>query len=224
MVGSGRHSCSVLNIIPKDAGVKPATGNNLKEETGTKRGRSDSTTLAQRVPLGPGRGKVAPPVANAVHAARVPISRIRVPAATAPKRASRIIAEQIREAIKEIDPQSEMEIENELVARDYDEEDLVTNEREVVSMVGIDGNETDEEEDEVAVPPSSVDPRPPRQWPELDIERAEQYRNEVEAIREAFQEVVEPDDISMVSEYSEEIFEYMTELEVSASSFARDRF
>lgn len=51
-------------------------------------------------------------------------------------------------------------------------------------------------------------------WPEASPERAERYRRQVQAIRDVF--VDEPDmyDTTMVSEYSEEIFEYMSELEV----------
>jgi hypothetical protein len=189
-----------------------------------KRGRSNSTTLAQRVPLGPGRGQVAPPVANAVHATRVPISRARAPVATGPKRASRIIAAQIREEIKEDDPQSEMDIESEHVARDYDDEDLIANEREVETMVDVDDSETEDELDEIAGASSSVKPQPPQHWPALDTEQADRYRREVEAIREVFEDEADMYDMTMVSEYSEEIFEYMTQLEVSPMLTVGGRF
>lgn len=51
-------------------------------------------------------------------------------------------------------------------------------------------------------------------WPEVSPERAERYRRQVQTIRDVF--VDEPDmhDTTMVSEYSEEIFQYMGELEV----------
>jgi hypothetical protein len=221
LLGFGCRSTSPY-IILKENGVKLVIGKDLKEETGMKRGRSNSTTLAQRVPLGPGRGQVAPPVANVVHATRVPISRVRAPVATGPKRASRIIAAQIREEIKE-DPQSEMEIENDHVARDYDDEDLIANEREVETMVGVDDSETEDEQDEIAGLPSSVNPRP-RHWPAIDTERADRYRREVEAIREVFEDEVDLYDMTMVSEYSEEIFEYMSELEVSLCLISRSSF
>lgn len=50
-------------------------------------------------------------------------------------------------------------------------------------------------------------------WPEVSPERAERYRREVQAIRDVF--VDEPDmhDTTMVSEYAEEIFQYMSDLE-----------
>lgn len=52
-------------------------------------------------------------------------------------------------------------------------------------------------------------------WPEAAPERAEKYRRQVQAVRDVF--VDEPDmhDTTMVSEYAEEIFQYMSELEVS---------
>ena len=52
-----------------------------------------------------------------------------------------------------------------------------------------------------------------RQWPDLATARAERYRKEVNSIRERFHEEPE-DDMNMCSEYADEIFQYMTELEV----------
>ncbi len=51
-----------------------------KEEIGLKRGRSDSTTLAQRVPLGPGRAALAPAVTNNAETRTTLPSRNRVTA------------------------------------------------------------------------------------------------------------------------------------------------
>ncbi|KAF9532536.1 cyclin-like protein [Crepidotus variabilis] len=207
----------------KDTGLtKPGTGKDIKEEIGMKRGRSDSNTLAQRVPLGPGRGQVAPPVANAVHAARVPLVRNRLPVSTAPRRVSRVIQEQIREEqqqivnVKEEDFQSEMEVElDEEPLRDYDDEDQLVNEREVEAMIGIDESEAEEEHDDEdpGVPPSSSVARPQRVWPEVDTDRAQRIRKEVDAVREVFEDEVDMYDTTMVSEYAEEIFEYMSQLE-----------
>lgn len=180
------------------------------------RGKSTSTGLAQRVPLGPGRGQVAPPVANAVHAARIHIPRVRVPVATGPRRVSRIVAEQIREQVqlKEEDSQSEMEVEEEDdVAADYDEDQSV-NEQEVETMVGIDELDTDGDQDEIVDPPSTVEPKTRCIWPQMDTKHAERYRKEIQAIREVFEEEIDMYDTAMVSEYSDEIFEYMNQLEV----------
>ena len=52
-----------------------------------------------------------------------------------------------------------------------------------------------------------------RQWPDLATARAERCRKEVNSIRERFHEEPE-DDMNMCSEYADEIFQYMTELEV----------
>ena len=56
-------------------------------------------------------------------------------------------------------------------------------------------------------------------WPEASPERTERYRRQVQAIRDVF--VDEPDmhDTTMVSEYSEEIFQYMSELEVGLLAY-----
>ena len=54
-------------------------------------------------------------------------------------------------------------------------------------------------------------------WPEAPPERAERYRRQVQAIRDVFEDEPDMYDTTMVSEYSEEIFQYMTELEVRLS-------
>jgi hypothetical protein len=51
-------------------------------------------------------------------------------------------------------------------------------------------------------------------WPEASPERAERYRRQVQAIRDVFEDEPDMYDTTMVSEYAEEIFEYMSELEV----------
>lgn len=59
--------------------------------------------------------------------------------------------------------------------------------------------------------------KPPRQWPQIGTERAERYKREVEQLRETYGIVdpdAEPEDETMVSEYAEEILEYMSQLEV----------
>ena len=51
-------------------------------------------------------------------------------------------------------------------------------------------------------------------WPEASPERAERYRRQVQAIRDVFEDEPDMYDTTMVSEYAEEIFQYMSELEV----------
>jgi hypothetical protein len=53
-----------------------------------------------------------------------------------------------------------------------------------------------------------------RSWPEMSTGCVKRARREVEAIREVFVDDVDVTDPTMVSEYSEDIFAYMEELEV----------
>ncbi|OCH95481.1 hypothetical protein OBBRIDRAFT_720696 [Obba rivulosa] len=53
----------------------------------------------------------------------------------------------------------------------------------------------------------------PRVWPEVPTERAQRYRREVEDIRDQYEDEVDPYDTTMVSEYAEDIFDYMADLE-----------
>lgn len=53
-----------------------------------------------------------------------------------------------------------------------------------------------------------------RIWPDVNTERAQRYRREVDEIKETFRDEVDEFDMTMVSEYAEDIFEYMQELEV----------
>ncbi|PPQ69161.1 hypothetical protein CVT26_003535 [Gymnopilus dilepis] len=188
-----------------------------KEEVGLKRGRSDSTTLAQRVPLGPGRGQAAPPVTNIVNARILPQRRV-VSQPTQSKRSSKVaVTVQIQEEIEVKDelPQSEMEVEEPV--RLYDEEDdLIVNEQEVEAMVGVDNDSEveDEDEDDLApLPLPHSEAKTGRVWPEVATERAKRYQRELQAIRERFEDEVDMHDTTMVSEYSDEIFEYMADLE-----------
>jgi hypothetical protein len=169
----------------------------------------------QRVPLGPGRGQVAPPVANAVNA-RAPLIRSRVPAITA-KRATRVVAPPVvleEEDVRLSEPQSEMDIEEdtETNARVAETEaSLQLGEREVEAMIGVQDSEEEEELDETTQqPPVKIQ----RIWPEVSTERKHRYQKEVQTIREMFEEEVDMYDTTMVSEYAEEIFEYMCDLEV----------
>ncbi|KZP31727.1 hypothetical protein FIBSPDRAFT_724078 [Athelia psychrophila] len=58
-------------------------------------------------------------------------------------------------------------------------------------------------------------PKPERVWPEVSTDRRAKYRREVDAIVEVFEDSVDMFDTTMVSEYAEDIFEYMEELEES---------
>lgn len=107
--------------------------------------------------------------------------------------------------MKEEEDQHVMEIETDIVSN-Y-EEAIVTKEQQEEPML-IQEIETEDE-----MEPSTAT-KPPRVWPEFATERALRYREEVQAIRESYHDVVDMFDTTMVSEYAEEIFEYMGELEV----------
>ena len=55
----------------------------------------------------------------------------------------------------------------------------------------------------------------PRVWPDLPTAQRMKCERDVQTIREVFDDGEEPYDPTMVTEYAEEIFEYMESLEVS---------
>ncbi|KAH9919354.1 cyclin-like protein [Amylocystis lapponica] len=91
-----------------------------------------------------------------------------------------------------------------------EEASLLVGEEEVEDMVEVDedtASESEAEEEAIARPPVQ------RVWPEVSTDRAQRYRREVYEIREVFDDPVDEYDVTMVSEYSEDIFNYMNELE-----------
>lgn len=209
----GLHSCQdpVSKLIGKE-----------KEEAGLKRGRSNSSvTTAQRVPLGPGRAQVAPPVANAINA-RAPLIRTQrqIPVLNN-RRISRVVPEPVIVAPQEEDDEDmedEMDVEedDEVVVVECEaeaEESLLIGEQEVEAMVGVQDSDEEEVEETAKVAGS----KPPRVWPEVSTDRAMKYQREVQAIREVFEDEIDMYDTTMVSEYADEIFDYMCELEVRPS-------
>jgi len=96
------------------------------------------------------------------------------------------------------------------------ETSLIVGEQEVEAMVGLDESEVEEEaeEEKEEVIEPATEPKPPRIWPEVSTDRAERYRHEVDAVREVFEDEIDVYDTTMVSEYAEDIFDYMGDLEV----------
>ena len=88
---------------------------------------------------------------------------------------------------------------------------LVVSQEEVETMVGVEGHAFEEDGDELVE-------KPVRIWPEISTARANRFRSEIEQIKEVFQDEIDDEDTTMVSEYANEIFAYMTELEVSLAS------
>ncbi|KAF9069228.1 cyclin-like protein [Rhodocollybia butyracea] len=179
-----------------------------KEEVGLKRGRSNSTANgAQRVPLGPGRSQVAPPVANVA-----PIRASRPSGVNGPRRPIRdshriAIYEDVEMDVEEhvepaMPPSEDLEPPSETDANfltsDVDNDMIVMNVEE------------EEETTETVIP---QEPKPPKVWPELATQHRLECERRVDTIREVFEDEEEDFDPTMVSEYSEEIFEYMSGLE-----------
>ncbi|KAJ7034983.1 cyclin [Mycena alexandri] len=194
LAGKSTHEVTLAAVNRKDPLGKFAAASD-KPETGVKRGRSNSTAIvAQRIPLGPGRSQVAPPVANPVHASRTH----KPPAA----RAIRIVPPPVvvDEDEQEAEEEQGMDVEDDEgvdLELDAGEEDLVDEEVDVMS--GIEDNEEDQLEDELEEETATAG-KPSRVWPDVSTERALQYQKEVQAIRDAFQDDVDIYDTTMVSD------------------------
>ena len=162
------------------------------------------------MPLGPGRSQVAPPIANTV-TARAPRARLSV--VTGLKRPTRFLSERIKEDI-EVKEEDEhvMDLETDLDDVQNYEEAVVVKELVKEQEVEEEPMLMEESEPEDQMEPATAS-KPPRVWPEFATERAHRYRDEVQAIRESYHDVVDMYDTTMVSEYAEEIFEYMGDLE-----------
>ena len=101
-----------------------------------------------------------------------------------------------------------------------DEEDA---DLEIVNEVDMDVEEAIEIEEEVCVvderdidsmEPEAVEEPVPRVWPEVSTARAQRYQREVDHVKHTYRDPVDEYDMTMVSEYAEDIFDYMNELEV----------
>jgi len=123
--------------------------------------------------------------------------------------------------------------------------DVAKHEAEVEAMIGVDGSsspsvrsrhdedvDTSTEDADVVVDALRAESQEQettpagksgkvKVWPEISTARAKRYQMEVDAIREHFEEEVDMFDTTMVSEYADEIFKYMEELEVRFPSFSR---
>ncbi len=96
------------------------------------------------------------------------------------------------------------------------EEALRVNEEEVEAMIGVEDSSSETGDEEVQFE------KQPRIWPDISTELAMQYDKEVQSIRSRFDDEVDMYDTTMVSEYAEEIFEYMGDLEVRLKNIDAD--
>ncbi|KAG9314885.1 hypothetical protein JVU11DRAFT_3987 [Chiua virens] len=191
-------------INRKDA-IKAAAKDNLKDtaEQGLKRTRSSSLAAAtgpQRVPAGPGRSESANNLSRT--------STVRAQKPSVFKRISRqetavpvVIPTHVAE-----EKETEMDIE--------DPEDLQA-EPEVVDML------EEKDQDMVGVQhtgvsveniqdPALVGSKSPRIWPDIDTDKAMRHYKQIADIQRTYQDEVDLFDTTMVSEYSDDIFKYMS--------------
>ncbi|CAL1716553.1 unnamed protein product [Somion occarium] len=159
-------------------------------EIGLKRKSSALVTGPQRVPIRAARTTTAQTTA-----------RIRP---TIPTRTT-VLHEPII-AIAQDEEEDEMDVEDHHVQVQptvVDTQIQLVSQDDIESMMGV---ELEEQE-----PVDGV--KPVRHWPEVGTDRAERYRKTVDQVREVFQDELEDEDATMVSEYANEIFDYMNELE-----------
>ncbi|KAI6116864.1 cyclin [Pisolithus croceorrhizus] len=179
----------------KDVAGKPAAKDGLKDasqELGLKRTRSSSLAAAtgpQRVPLGPTKTESA---------------------ANLPRQAV-VRAQKASKMTKRTDMDIEVP---HIVEPDADPELSIINEREVESMVDVQDIEVEAADNAESMPPA---PKSPRVWPNIDTDRAMRHHKEVAKIQESFEDEVDIYDTTMVSEYADDIFQYMSELEAEVT-------
>ncbi|KAF5367401.1 hypothetical protein D9758_003776 [Tetrapyrgos nigripes] len=211
----------------KETSSRVFTGKN-KDEVSLKRGRSDSSSnVAQRVPLGPGRAPAAPPVANVAPVRAHPPRATLPPTSISfnqPKRLPRI------ESVASIQEETARNVVHDDVDMDVEEDEPpvipLSEEPDALSDILVEhyiASEADTnmilieaEEDSEDDLPSGIkleSRRAPKIWPDLATAQKAKCQRKVQTIREVFEGDDEEFDPSMVSEYAEEIFEYMSHLE-----------
>lgn len=188
----------------KDVAGKPAAKDGLKDEQGLKRTRSSSLAAAtgpQRVPLGPGRADTTS------NASRTSVARTQKSSVF--KRTSRQETAVPVIIPTEEEKEADMDIEvAEILDPEADPELSIINEKEVEDMVDIQQMEVID-----IVQEGAAQTRSPRIWPDVDTERAMRHYKEISEIQQTFEDEVDVYDTTMVSEYADEIFKYMSDLE-----------
>ncbi|KAL7279032.1 hypothetical protein ACG7TL_006865 [Trametes sanguinea] len=202
---------AAVNRTGKDGNSKLSGKEKETVETGLKRSRSASLAAAngpQRVPLGV--GKAAPTVAptqlhnrlpQRVHRPQIPLPAARrVPVPQEPP---------AQVAVPEVlvSNDDDMEIEDHPAADQYAAE-----EAQLTELSDREEELAQEDEGDVSEDEEPLAKRP-RIWPDVSTERAHRYRRELEEVRENFVTEPEEEEVTMVSEYADDIFEYMHELE-----------
>ncbi|KAJ3862411.1 cyclin [Lentinula novae-zelandiae] len=186
-----------------------------KDEVSLKRGRSNSTNNAvQRVPLGPGRSQIAPPVTSTAPIRAAPGRSSRPSTLNASRRSIRDTSRPIA-IYEDVDMDVEDQLEPVVVlseetpseAASEADANFLTSEPDGNDMVLVEAE--DEDTETVAFQESKA----PKVWPDLATQHRLDCERQVETIREVFDDDDDEFDPTMVSEYAEEIFEYMSGLE-----------
>ena len=108
----------------------------------------------------------------------------------------------------------EKEIEMDVEQVEDEAEPDMFEEKDEQDMVGVQQTGANEN---IKIPESeAVESKSPRVWPDVNTERAMRHYKEVTDIQRTYHDEVDIFDTTMVSEYSDEIFKYMTELEVGS--------
>ena len=106
----------------------------------------------------------------------------------------------------------EMDVEQVEDESEPDLDDLLQ-EKDERDMVGV--QETGASNENIPEP-EAVESKSPRVWPDVKTEMAMRHYKEVTDIQRTYHDEVDIFDTTMVSEYSDEIFKYMSELEVGS--------
>ena len=223
-VPTDRHKRVRWLTFASSQSAKPTGKDGLKDTDAViKRSKSTITTTtvtgAQRVPLGTSRTETS----GLAQRARQSVGRVQKPSIfkgiSRQEPAVSVVvppAEPVQEEQEEEqEDEDSMAIEDEPATSDLEveAETSVAQEAEVERMFETEEVEAVEEALEEAL--EAPLEKSPRMWPDVDTERAVRHTREVEKVRAQFQDEVDFFDTTMVSEYAEEIFEYMSSLEVS---------
>ncbi|CCM04313.1 uncharacterized protein FIBRA_06484 [Fibroporia radiculosa] len=204
--------------VNRKENVNKFNGNGKEKEVaevGTKRTRSSAAVVAgpQRVPLNSTRAGPVAPTVTSVHTRS---SSIRVQRPHVPARVAHRVPVPVPQEY--LPPMATEDLDGEDDDMDIEEQQIVVQSSSADQMNSLDAEQEVNMEaagydEDLELEVGDFVAKSQRVWPEVNTERAERYRREVDEIRESFDDPVDEYDMTMVSEYSEEIFEYMTELE-----------
>jgi len=171
-----------------------------------KRARAGSNSVA---PTGPVRVAVAPvPEKQLVRPTQPPRASLEVEVQRKPVTSVNAVYQDHDDAYEDDIPHAEVEAEdlNELPESDLNMEEGIATDGEGGAVETVLDSEADvlsEDEEEAEF-----------LWPEFDAVTQAAFDAEIAAVRSGFDDPVDHDDPAMVSEYAEEIFEYMEKMEL----------